>query len=117
MARFAGSQHETHATASSNSGTVSALAAEPAPFLAYALNGEPLTQGAPLRLIVPGWYGAPNVKWLSEIVAQHKATVIVLNHGTPIKSVEVKVDEAEWMPAKADPATTAEYGWKLSQFD
>ena len=49
-----------------------ALASEPAPFLAYALNGEPLTkhQGAPLRLIVPGWYGAPNVKWLSEIVAQ-----------------------------------------------
>ena len=31
----------------------------PEPFLAYALNGEPLTkhQGAPLRLIVPGWYG------------------------------------------------------------
>ncbi len=29
------------------------------PFLAWALNGEPLTthQGAPLRLIVPGWYG------------------------------------------------------------
>jgi DMSO/TMAO reductase YedYZ molybdopterin-dependent catalytic subunit len=49
-----------------------ALASDPAPFLAYALNGEPLTkhQGAPLRLIVPGWYGAPNVKWLSEIVAQ-----------------------------------------------
>jgi len=47
-----------------------ALSAEP--FLAYALNGEPLTrhQGSPLRLIVPGWYGAPNVKWLSEIHAQ-----------------------------------------------
>ncbi|MCC7125758.1 MAG: molybdopterin-dependent oxidoreductase [Acidobacteria bacterium] len=47
-------------------------ALSPEPFLAYALNGEPLTrhQGAPLRLIVPGWYGAPNVKWLSEIVAQ-----------------------------------------------
>ena len=42
------------------------------PFLAYALNGEPLTrhQGFPLRLLVPGWYGAPNVKWLSEIHAQ-----------------------------------------------
>jgi DMSO/TMAO reductase YedYZ molybdopterin-dependent catalytic subunit len=41
-------------------------------FLAFALNGEPLTkhQGSPLRLIVPGWYGAPNVKWLSEIHAQ-----------------------------------------------
>ena len=146
-----------------------ALAAEPAPFLAYALNGEPLTkhQGAPLRLIVPGWYGAPNVKWLSEIVAQqdpymgkfqthwyrtlkgemingemkwvetgithlnlksfvarvtkngnaHKATVIVLNDGTPIKSVEVKVDEGQWMAAKVDPATTAKYGWKLYHFD
>jgi DMSO/TMAO reductase YedYZ molybdopterin-dependent catalytic subunit len=146
-----------------------ALASEPAPFLAYALNGEPLTrhQGAPLRLIVPGWYGAPNVKWLSEIVAQqdpymgkfqthwyrtlkgemingemkwvetgithlnlksfvarvtkngnaHKATVIVLNDGTPIKSVEVKVDEGQWMAAKADPATTAKYGWKLYHFD
>src|SRR5262245_45882691 len=47
-----------------------ALAAEP--FLAYALNGEPLTkhQGAPLRLINPGWYGAPNVKWIAQIHAQ-----------------------------------------------
>ena len=36
------------------------------PFLAWALNGEPLTkhQGAPLRLLVPGWYGVANVKWL-----------------------------------------------------
>src|SRR5437899_5037541 len=34
------------------------------PFLAYALNSEPLTrhQGSPLRLIVPGWYGVSNVK-------------------------------------------------------
>lgn len=142
-----------------------ALASDPAPFLAYALNGEPLTkhQGAPLRLIVPGWYGAPNVKWLSEIVAQsdpylgkfqthwyrtlkgemingemkwvetgithlqlksfvarvtktgnaHKLTTIVLNDGTPIKSVEVKIDEGPWQTATADPSTTAKYGWKL----
>src|SRR3954469_18488590 len=36
------------------------------PMIAYALDGEPLTmhQGAPLRLIVPGWYGVANVKWL-----------------------------------------------------
>src|SRR3989442_7203365 len=42
------------------------------PFLAYALNGEPLTkhQGSPLRLIVPGWYGVANVKWLSQIHLQ-----------------------------------------------
>ena len=47
-----------------------ALAAEP--MLAYALNGEPLTkhQGFPVRLLVPGWYGVANVKYLSEIHAQ-----------------------------------------------
>jgi DMSO/TMAO reductase YedYZ molybdopterin-dependent catalytic subunit len=135
------------------------------PFLAYALNGEPLTrhQGSPLRLIVPGWYGAPNVKWLSEIHAQadpylgkyqarwyrtlkgemingemkwvetaithmqlksflarvttdgtrHKLLGVILNDGTPIKSVEVRVDEGPWQPATLDPATTAKYGWKL----
>ena len=45
------------------------------PFLAWALNGEPLTkhQGAPLRLIVPGWYGVANVKWLSQIHVQEDA--------------------------------------------
>ena len=46
-------------------------------FLAYALNGAPLTkhQGAPLRLIVPGWYGVANVKWLSQIHIQEDAYV------------------------------------------
>jgi len=40
--------------------------------LAYELNGEPLTrnQGAPLRLIVPGWYGVAQVKWLEQIHVQ-----------------------------------------------
>jgi DMSO/TMAO reductase YedYZ molybdopterin-dependent catalytic subunit len=49
-----------------------ALSAEP--FLAYALNGEPLTkhQGAPVRLLVPGWHGVSNVKWLAEIHAQEE---------------------------------------------
>ena len=51
-----------------------AMGNDPSPFLAYALNGEPLTkhQGAPLRLIMPGWYGAPNVKWLSDIFVQEE---------------------------------------------
>jgi DMSO/TMAO reductase YedYZ molybdopterin-dependent catalytic subunit len=145
-----------------------ALGNDPAPFLAYALNGEPLTkhQGAPLRLIMPGWYGAPNVKWLSDIFVQeepylgkfqanwyrtlrgemingevkwvekaishlnlksfvarvtkngadHKITVIALNDGTPIKTVEVKVDEGQWAAATADPATNAKYGWKLYHY-
>lgn len=39
--------------------------------LAYALNGQPLPpqHGAPLRLVVPGWYGMTNVKWLTGIEA------------------------------------------------
>jgi DMSO/TMAO reductase YedYZ molybdopterin-dependent catalytic subunit len=37
--------------------------------LAYAMNGAPLPpqHGAPLRLVVPGWYGMASVKWLREI--------------------------------------------------
>src|SRR4029453_10690328 len=141
-----------------------ALSTDRAPFLAYALNGEPLTkhQGAPLRLLMPGWYGAPNVKWLSDIFGQeepylgkfqanwyrtlrgemingevkwvekavshlqlksfvarvtkngadHKLTMIVLNDGTPIKSVEVKVDDGQWMAGQAAPAPPGKYGWK-----
>ena len=47
-------------------------ALSPEPLLAYALNGEPLTrhQGSPLRLLVPGWYGVANVKWLRDIHVQ-----------------------------------------------
>ncbi|MBI3416062.1 MAG: sulfite oxidase [Verrucomicrobia bacterium] len=37
--------------------------------LAYEMNGEPLTtdHGAPLRLIVPGWFGIAWIKWLARI--------------------------------------------------
>ena len=37
--------------------------------LAYEMNGAPLPpqHGFPLRLVVPGWYGMQNVKWLSRI--------------------------------------------------
>src|SRR5262245_46696288 len=37
--------------------------------LAYERNGQPLEprNGSPLRLIVPGWYGIANVKWLTQI--------------------------------------------------
>ena len=39
--------------------------------LAYEINGEPLPpqHGFPLRLVVPGWYGMTNVKWLAAITA------------------------------------------------
>lgn len=141
-----------------------AMATEP--LLAYAMNGEPLTkhQGAPLRLLVPGWYGVSNVKWLNHIHVQdeaflgrfqarwyrtlrgemidgemmwketsvaemhvksviarvtsdgkvHKVHGFVLGNGTPVKSVEVKVDEGPWQPATLDPVTAKDkYSWKL----
>jgi sulfane dehydrogenase subunit SoxC len=43
--------------------------------LAYELNGRPLPpqHGFPLRLVVPGWYGMTNVKWLDRVtVLDHR---------------------------------------------
>ena len=43
--------------------------------LAWAMNGAPIPpqHGAPLRLVVPGWYGMTSVKWLERIdaIAHH----------------------------------------------
>ncbi|MGE3842644.1 MAG: molybdopterin-dependent oxidoreductase [Vicinamibacterales bacterium] len=142
----------------------------PEPLLAYALGGEPLSkhQGAPLRLLVPGWYGVANVKWLSQIHVQQDPYVgkyqarwyrtvrgqmidgemkymetgishmnlksfiarvsksadrytvlgVVLNDGTPIKSVDVKVDDGPWLPAALDPVTMKhKFGWKLFTYN
>jgi DMSO/TMAO reductase YedYZ molybdopterin-dependent catalytic subunit len=143
-------------------------AMSPEIFLAWALNGQPLTkhQGAPLRLIVPGWYGVANVKWLAQIHIQEDAYTgkyqtrwyrtikgemidgemkymetavthmnpksfiarvtkngascnvmgVVLNDGTPIKSVEISVDDGPWQPATVDPSTKEKYGWKLFHY-
>lgn len=138
-------------------------ALSPELMLAYAMNDEPLTlhQGAPIRLLVPGWFGVANVKWLSQIHAQQDPYVgkyqvrwyrtlrmetidgetkmlesavthmnlksfiarvtktgdtcqvfgIALNDGTPLKSIEVRVDEGPWQPAKIDPQSS-KYSWK-----
>jgi len=47
----------------------------PETLLAFAVNGEPLTlaHGAPLRLVVPGWYGMASVKWVTRITAIERA--------------------------------------------
>ena len=144
-------------------------AMKPEPMLVWALNGDPLTvpQGAPLRLLMPGWYGVANVKWISEIHLQedryvghfqtrwyrsvvgvggtgedldlntqwmeteitrmhlksaiarvkkvgnaHEIVGFVQNDGTPLKSVEVKIDDGPWQKAALDPANT-KYSWKL----
>ena len=43
--------------------------------LAYEMNGGPLPpqHGFPLRLVVPGWYGMTNVKWLARITLLEEA--------------------------------------------
>jgi DMSO/TMAO reductase YedYZ molybdopterin-dependent catalytic subunit len=47
-------------------------AIRPEVILAYEMSGQPLPQnhGAPIRLLVPGWYGVTNVKWLDHIHVQ-----------------------------------------------
>jgi DMSO/TMAO reductase YedYZ molybdopterin-dependent catalytic subunit len=46
-------------------------AMRPEVLLAYEMNGRPLEpeRGAPVRLLVPGWYGMASVKWLTRIAA------------------------------------------------
>jgi DMSO/TMAO reductase YedYZ molybdopterin-dependent catalytic subunit len=41
----------------------------PEGFVAFAMNGQPLTpeHGFPLRLVLPGWYGMTQIKWLTRI--------------------------------------------------
>jgi DMSO/TMAO reductase YedYZ molybdopterin-dependent catalytic subunit len=46
-----------------------AIARLPDTIVAWQMNGEPLSpeHGAPVRLVVPGWYAVASVKWLSRI--------------------------------------------------
>lgn len=45
------------------------MALGPGPILALRMNGQPLNRshGAPVRLIVPGWYGVASVKWVTDV--------------------------------------------------
>jgi len=135
--------------------------------LAYEMNGEPLNlyHGAPVRVLVPGWYGVANVKWLNQIHVQdrrymgrfqardyvtlarrdiggierweersvtrmrlkssiirvtrgpggHTITGFVLNDGTPLRSIEIKVDDGPWRDAEIDSEST-QYSWKLFNY-
>ena len=139
----------------------------PEVMLAWEMNGEPLNlyHGAPVRLIVPGWYGISNVKWLTQIHVQdrrymgrfmardyvtlsrrdiggverweersvtrmrlkssivrvtrnadgHEILGFVLNDGTPLSSVEIRIDDGPWQPAAIDSEST-QYSWKLFRY-
>jgi len=52
------------------------LSALDSALLAWELNGEPLAiaHGGPLRLVIPGFYGVNNVKYLSHLAFTEKET-------------------------------------------
>ncbi len=72
--------------------------------LVTAMNGQPLLpqHGAPLRLVMPGWYGMASVKWLTRIdaidhaFAGHQQTGTYVykqtsdDPGTPVTAIRVK---------------------------
>jgi DMSO/TMAO reductase YedYZ molybdopterin-dependent catalytic subunit len=138
--------------------------------LAYEMNGEPLetAHGAPLRLIVPGWFGIAWIKWLSRIevldrrymskymareyvtirgdekdgrtvwretsvgpidvksivaraVRQKNGSVwlsgAAWTDGTPLKRVEVRIDDGPWMLAEIDKKQQARYAWSFWNYE
>jgi DMSO/TMAO reductase YedYZ molybdopterin-dependent catalytic subunit len=138
--------------------------------LCYEMNGQPLTRehGAPLRLVVPGWFGVAWVKWLTRIevldrrymskfMAREYVTIrgeekdgktiwretsvgpidvksiiaravkrpdgrvrlhgAAWTDGTPLRKVEVKIDDGPWRLAEIDHKLQAKYAWKFFSFD
>jgi len=147
-------------------------ARQPEVHLAWALNGKPLdpVHGAPVRLVVPGWYGIAWVKWLTRIdvidrrfmgkwMAREYVTlrgnplpdgstdwretsVCTMNvksiaaravrrpdgsvritgaawsDGTPLRRVEVRIDDGPWLPATlARKPSAARHTWTLWHID
>ena len=143
-------------------------AMRPENMLAFEMNGEPLPHfhGKPVRLLVPGWYGVSNVKWLTQIhiqdtrymgrfmgrdyvtlkridiggterwvensvttmnlkssivrvvesSGQYRVQGFVLNDGTSLENVEVKIDDGPWESANMSSRNT-KYSWKLFSYN
>src|SRR5262245_1822069 len=142
-------------------------ALSPNVLLCYEMNGAPLpaANGFPLRLIVPGWYGIANVKWLKRVevwntrlqnrfMARDYVTIREEQHdgqgvwtessvgrcllksapakvarnngryriigaawGAPVKRIEVRIDDGQWLPAMIDGSESAEFAWKIWSLD
>ncbi|MEX0642905.1 MAG: molybdopterin-dependent oxidoreductase [Pirellulales bacterium] len=142
--------------------------------LAYERNGGPFLKrnGYPLRLIVPGWYGIANVKWLRRIEVRDRrymgrfmgrdyvtvrgerhgdevvfveSSVTKMNlksvvarvtrratadgrvplkvygavwgDGTPLKRVEVRLDDGDWREAVLDEKPREKFSWRFFSLD
>ena len=99
------------------------VARDPDVLVAWGMNGAPLTpeHGAPVRLVVPGWYGVASVKWLAAIRAlatpfagyfQSESYVYrgspVFPDGTPIGTMRVRSIIASPADGATVPAGTIE---------
>jgi hypothetical protein len=47
---------------------------------------------------------------------RHSVLIVVLHDGTPLRSVDVRVDDGPWQPATSDPATSDRYSWKFYRY-
>jgi DMSO/TMAO reductase YedYZ molybdopterin-dependent catalytic subunit len=78
-------------------------------FLALRMNGEPLTpdHGAPIRLVVPGWYGCACIKWVNKIGTVGEAvepTSQMQEYAARTHQRGMPERASEYQPAIIDPA-------------
>jgi len=138
--------------------------------LCWEMNGAALTQehGAPVRLVVPGWYGVAWVKWLNRIEVHDRRfmnrfmgrdyvtirgekqgdqtiwretsvgrmnlksvvarvvrrpngavriTGAAWSDGTPIRSVELRIDDGEWKQVRLEDKPKEPYTWQFWSYE
>jgi hypothetical protein len=78
-------------------------------FLATAMNGQPLTpdHGAPIRLVLPGWYGCACIKWVNEIApvdSRGEATSQMREYAARTHQHGIPERAGDYQPATIDPA-------------
>lgn len=101
-------------------------AMHPDTLLATHMDGAPLTpdHGAPLRLIVPNWYGMANVKWLAELelvttpfagyFQTQRYVYDVDGRTTPVTRALVKSLIVSPVPGALDSGAVTVRGWAWS---
>jgi DMSO/TMAO reductase YedYZ molybdopterin-dependent catalytic subunit len=78
-------------------------------FLATHLNSQPLSRdhGAPIRLVVPGWYGCTCIKWVEQISLvddSAESTSQMLEYATRTHQIGSPPLAKDFLPARIDHA-------------